>query len=171
MLIALTGTPGTGKSTIAQRLEQEGYRVAWIDELAAEVGALSGFDERRGAREVDLDKLKGALPGDRPLILVGHYAHLLPVDIAIVLRCHPETLRKRLEGRGWPAPKVWENLEAEAMGVIAHEAGERSDVRQVETTVARLEETLEAVRDILQGKGERYADIGIDWSEVILEWF
>lgn len=171
MLTALTGTPGTGKTVVGNILREMGFEICDISELAMQSQPLMWYDRRRGSQEVDLERLGEAIPKERPLVLVGHLAHLLPVDLSIVLRCHPETLRNRLEAKGWAPPKVQENVEAEALGVIAYEAMDRGKAFEVDTTSAPPEETAKAVLDILTGKGERYIAGAVDWSEVILGWY
>ena len=40
-VIALTGSPGTGKSTLASRLREEGLTIITLEEAAESVDALS----------------------------------------------------------------------------------------------------------------------------------
>ena len=53
-VIALTGSPGTGKSTLASRLQKEGLTIITLEEAAESVDALSQFEE---LREVEISKL------------------------------------------------------------------------------------------------------------------
>lgn len=171
MLTALTGTPGAGKRTVARVLAQQGIPTVSLPDLAISSGARREYDSRRKTWNVDLNGLVAYLPRVRPLVLVGHFAHLIPVDMAIVLRCHPEVLRKRLASRGWDARKVHENVEAEAIGVITAEAMGRVETFELDTTKASPEETANGVLGILKGEGEDYRAGKIDWSEVILSWY
>ncbi len=171
MLVALTGTPGTGKSTIAALLEEKGFRVCELEGLARRCGALRSYDTVRESWEVDLEVLERSIPKERPLILVGHVSHLLPVDLSIVLRCHPEALGERLVTKGWDAAKVRENMEAEALGVVTHAAMEKTRTFEVDTTSASAEENARVVSDILSGKGRGHEAGTVDWSEVILGWY
>lgn len=171
MRIALTGTPGSGKSSLAHLLRAEGRSVYTVEELAAASGALGPPDPEDDARVVDLARLKSALPREESFWLVGHLAHRLPVDLSIVLRTHPETLRARLEARGWSPDKVQENVEAEALGVIAMEALEGGEAFEIDTTDRSPEAVRERVDLILRGEGTPYRVGKIDWSEVILAWF
>lgn len=168
---ALTGTPGTGKTTLAALLRERGFPVVMGDELARDSGALGRYNSRRQTQEVDLARLNAALVDLVPLILVAHYAHRLEVHRAIVLRCHPKTLRERLRGRGWPPEKILENLEAEALSVITSEALERLPTYEVDTTNRSPSETLQGYLEILQGRGAGHEAPVVDWSEVILDWF
>lgn len=171
VLVGLTGTPGTGKSAAARLLGERGISTCSLARLAASSGAQRAYDAARETWDVDLKRLAEAVPSERPLVLVGHVSHLLGVDVAIVLRCHPEVLRGRLAARGWPRSKVEENVEAEALGVILGEARERADAYEVDTTTRREAETARAVSEILEGRGEAYRPGSVDWSEVILGWF
>lgn len=168
---ALTGTPGTGKSTAASRLAQAGVEVCALRTLLREGGGLTTYDSTRETWEVSLSRLSRALPSGDPLVLVGHVAHLLPVGRVVVLRCHPDVLRQRLEERGWTSRKVEENVEAEALGVITGEALERTETYELETTTSSPGDTAAAILDILDGGGATYRAPWVDWSEAILNWY
>ncbi len=175
MIVALSGTPGTGKSTVTRILAERGLRVLEVGALAEEKGAVCGRDEDRGSLEIDVDALDEALRKEREegtTLLVGHLSHLLTADLIIVLRTSPAVLLDRLRGRGWPERKVRENVEAEACDVILVEALERTDkVFEIDTSHRTPDETADAVLEILAGKTEKYAHGNIDWSEEVLSWF
>lgn len=173
MLIALTGTPGTGKSSVAHELQSRGWNVLEVNDLAKRRGLLRSKDPARGSFDIDLDELQEALKAERfeDGILVGHLAHLLDVDMTIVLRCHPEALAKRLESRKWPMAKVRENALAESLDIILAEAVDsEAPVFEIDTTELSLKETVAATMAILAGENEKYAVGNIDWSEEALRW-
>jgi adenylate kinase len=173
MLVALTGTPGTGKSTVAFALQSQGWKVLEVNEMAKNHGLLKSKDVARDSYDLDPDDLQQALEqeGFADGILVGHLAHLLDVDDIIVLRCHPSVLAERLTGRNWPLAKVRENALAEALDVILAEAMDADvPVSEVDTTEMTEEGTLQAVLAILAGEKEKYAVGNIDWSEEALQW-
>src|SRR2546427_9689239 len=126
MLIALTGTPGTGKSSVAGELERRGYFVLSLDRFAEEHKLVSGFDAGRGTKEIDVEALDREIRVPAKLgFLVAHYSHRLTVNLAIVLRCHPRVLADRLQSRGWAESKVRENVEAETIHGMTPGAGAR----------------------------------------------
>lgn len=173
MLIAITGTPGTGKSSTCAFLGSRGYAVIDLDEVARREGYVVGRDEARGTDEVDVDALREGLriPA-KVAFLKAHYSHLMPVNLAIVLRCRPSVLRARLEARGWSRAKVQENVEAEAIDVITQEAiGRGPFVFEIDTSDRTPEQTSNAVLGILQGKTEGHEPGLIDWSEEVLSWY
>lgn len=124
--IALTGSPGVGKTTVGQLAANAGYKLVDVKAWAHEVGAVAGHDPDDEADAIDVDLLAAALrdeprqPGS--VIYEGHLAHLLPVDVAWVIRCDPRVLAARLAARGYRPAKVRENLEAEAIDIILQEA-------------------------------------------------
>ncbi|HUR62231.1 MAG TPA: adenylate kinase family protein [Candidatus Thermoplasmatota archaeon] len=122
--IALTGTPGVGKTTVGMLAARAGWRVVDVRGWAEEVGAVAGFDEKDQAVAIDMEKLARKLPKDHggDVLYEGHLSHLLPLDGAWVIRCDPRILRPRLVARGYGPAKVSENLEAEALDVILQEA-------------------------------------------------
>ncbi|HEX2021376.1 MAG TPA: adenylate kinase family protein [Candidatus Thermoplasmatota archaeon] len=157
MRVALTGVPGTGKTSVAERLKARGVRVVHLNDFARDAGLLSERDEARGSYLVDVDdladRLNEALAAEaRDVVVEGHFAHEMDVDAVVLLRCDPRVLVERLRGRGWSEAKVRENVEAEALDVLAQEvldgglpaaeidASARS-VDEVAAEVARIVET------------------------------
>ena len=163
MQIALTGTPGTGKTTIAGLLP---YRVIDINALV-KMGMNFGIDPERGCLEADMDALAdhlAKLDTDETLILEGHFSHHF-AGRAIVLRLAPALLKSRLEARGYSAPKIQENLEAEALDVILVEAVQLcSRVDEIDTTGKSPLEVAEKVARILQGE-LMLAPGQVDWLD------
>jgi adenylate kinase len=171
--VAITGTPGTGKTSSCERLANRGYVVIDLDDVARKEGFIVGRDERRATDEVDVDALREHLRVPAKMaFLKSHYSHLMAVEIAIVLRCRPSVLRHRLEERGWPPEKVRENVEAEAIDVITQEAvGRVPFVFEIDTTEATPEDTARAILDVLRGRTEGHKPGAIDWSHEVLSWY
>jgi adenylate kinase len=172
--LALTGTPGTGKSTVAKILASNGLKVIELGDLAKEKKLLEKLDRKRGTYEVDVKRLDKALADiaeDQVTVLVGHLAHMVTSDMVVVLRCRPSVLAVRLRARGYPERKVAENAEAEALDVILVESVETGrEVYEIDTTNITSEETAQAVMSILAGEKEKYVIGNIDWSEEALDW-
>ena len=167
MRIAVTGTPGTGKSS-ATALLSDTYTVYSVKELAERYGC----GEQEGEEVlVDIECLNEKVECE-DCIIEGHLSHLLNPDIIIILRCHPEVLKKRLEPRGYGEEKLRENMEAEAIDIILEEAMEMGKpVFEIDSTDRRPKETAEAIKEITRGKTGNYEAGKIDWSEVVLSWY
>jgi len=173
VLIALTGTPGTGKTSVGKVLEARGYVVLDLDQVARGYGLIRGRDEARQADEVDVDALRERIWVPAKLaFLKSHYSHFMDVNMAIVFRCRPAVLRDRLRARQWSEEKISENIEAEAIDVITQEATQRIPfVYEVDTTARLPTETAEQVLAILQGKTKGHEPGGVDWTSEVLSWY
>ncbi len=132
-LIAVAGTPGTGKTQLAKFMSKRlDARLLSVSRLAKEMRF--PVDRKRKARIVDAGKLQKLVKKKLAAginIIEGHPSHLLDADIVIVLRCDPLALEKRLKRRHWPEAKIKENVEAEALDVVLIEALERHKKQKV----------------------------------------
>ena len=99
MRVAVTGTPGTGKTTAVEAAETD-LEVVQLNDLVREADLSTGEDPDRGSLVADLDAIADRLAGREDVIVESHLAHHLDADRVVVLRCHPESLRDRLLERG-----------------------------------------------------------------------
>ncbi len=176
MFIALTGTPGTGKTTIASLLQAQGVSVINLHELAIAENKTDGFDSERNSVILDPRKLSGLVKKrfDKKdtFVFDGHISHMLScMDIVIVLRCRPDVLKQRLVKKGWGKEKIKENLEAEIIDIILCEAVSLhglSKVFEMETTKRPAEEIVCDILDLIsQGFSEKdfFKPGQFDWSD------
>ncbi|MFB6170638.1 MAG: adenylate kinase family protein [Haloarculaceae archaeon] len=121
MRVAVTGTPGTGKTT-ATDLVGTDLEVVHVNDVVREEDLVESVDERRGSLVADLDALRERFAGRDDVLFESHLAHHLPADRVVVLRCAPAELERRLRDRGEPEAKARENAESEALDVILSEA-------------------------------------------------
>ena len=110
-------------------------------------------------------EMKGS---ETPFIIDGHYSHDLyyekEVSCVFVLRKAPWELQKVLQERLYSSKKVWENIEAEIMGVIAEEARENFSIevlQEVNTTGKEEEESAVEMQNIIEGESVSFKPI--DW--------
>lgn len=175
--VALTGTPGTGKTTVARMISEE-RSVVEVGELARQFGAALGGPE---AVVVDLERLADSFRHHptrvSAQVVVGHLAHLLPIRDVVVLRCHPVELGRRLVSshRGNLRSRR-ENMLAEAVSVVTAEAAaRRRNIFEVDTT--RIPPSRVAQKVAAWIAGARRPSWGaVDWlrdpavTEHLLEW-
>ena len=166
MIIAVTGTPGVGKTTISKLLAQKlGYEYINIKELAEErsIGKKAGDEV-----EIDMEKLAELVEREfrgKDVILDSHLSHLLPADYVVVIRLNPEILLERLRERGYHRDKLGENLEAELVDVCLVEAlEEHENVVEVDATGKSPEEVADEVAALMKEGIKKRVGI-VDWSE------
>ena len=169
MRVALTGTPGVGKTTLSKVAAADGWSVLDLKAWAAQEGCVVGWDEEDQAEVVDVKRLaKRVRPDDGSKLLVeGHLSHLLPLDAAWVVRADPKTLATRLEARGYPDRKVRENMEAEALDIILQEALERHPARLVQRDGTRRspQELYKSFADVRLESLKRPDLEPVDWTD------
>jgi len=175
MMIAITGTPGTGKTRLADELRLRGYEVLDINEHIRSNGLLEEKDEARDTYCVDVDSLDLSLETyrEKDLILVeGHMSHCVECDMILVLRCGPAELAKRLKGRGYSQNKVTENVQAEILDVILCEASEAGvPVCELDSSADGITLLADKTEDIIKGNIDKYRPGNIDWTEELDKWF
>jgi len=156
MRVAVTGTPGTGKSTATGRLDTD-LDVVHLNEVIREEGLYETVDEERDSVVADIESVSERV-GDRDdVVLDSHLSHHLDADRVVVLRCHPEELARRLRERGESDEKAEENAESEALDVILTEAVEGhglDDVYEIDTTDRDPDEVADEIAAVLSGDRE-----------------
>ncbi len=193
MIVAISGTPGTGKTEVAKRLARKlGWMYVSLNELAEEEDLYKGHDSKRMCDIVDIEGLRREVSilgiAHKNLVLDSHYSHEMPCDFVVVLRTGLKDLRERMVKKGFWREKIKENLQAEIMDVVKEESLERGkNVYEMDTTKESPEETVERIMGIIRERKIISSDIVIpdgfrndlrksfgkelrgDWEEVALE--
>ncbi|MBU7016813.1 MAG: adenylate kinase family protein [Theionarchaea archaeon] len=130
MRIAITGTPGVGKTATAKDLSALLHMTHInVSEVADEMGAISGEDGNTSV--VDTDILRQKMDDMDNIIVDSHFSELFRADFVFVLRCEPKILYERLKERGYPEKKIRENVEAEILDYCLISALEHHDAETV----------------------------------------
>ena len=156
MRVAVTGTPGTGKTTAVNGVET-GLDVIHLNEVILEEELYAAVDEERDSLVADLDAVRAWFDEYAPdsVLVESHLAHHLPVGRVVVLRCDPEELERRLRERGESSEKARENAESEALDVILSEAVETyglDSVYEIDTTDLTPEAVANAIEAVIAGE-------------------
>jgi len=186
MIIALTGTPGTGKTTVCEFIKEHSlyrdkYRIIDLHKFIMDEKLYTGRDDIRDSYNVDMERLKARVPSlikqtpdGMDTIMEGHISHYLPSDVIIVLRAAPVALRRRLgKRREYSFDKVKENSDAEALDVILVESVESSDrVFEINTTDKSLISVVKSVVEIIESLKkenlpEEYLPGKINWIDQV----
>ena len=164
MKIGITGTPGTGKSTISTNLDG---KVIDLKQYLEE-NDLGEINEN-GEIEVEVEELRENAPQEpenQDLILEGHLAHFLDLDYCVVLRSRPDILRERLEKRDYLQEKIDENIESEKLDLILSQAVQRQEkVFELDTTERSVEEVVSELKKAIENMEEGYGKV--DWYEFL----
>ena len=182
MIIAITGTPGTGKTSVAKKLVRKGYIVLDLNRIACETDFLLGRDEKRKSNIVDIYKLNLFIKKNYSkfdiVFVEGHLSHLLKcVDKLIVLRLEPSQLKKYLKKKRWNEKKIKENLESEILDIVLCESVEihsKDNIAELNVTNKSVDEIVSIIIDLVKDgfkNLQKYKIGNIDWSEEILKDF
>jgi len=144
-VLIITGTPGTGKSSLAIKLSKRlNFCYINVNKLIKRYNISEGYDKKRKTKIIDTNKLNKALIKEidnyktaitdkhnkiikKGIIIDSHLSHYLSgkyVDLCIVTKCGMKTLEKRLKKKKYGNEKIRENLDAEIFDVCLNEAKE-----------------------------------------------
>ena len=158
--ILITGTPGTGKSSLAQAafasLASKGFRIVDVTALIMDHECHEGRDEEFDSLIVDDDRLLDLMEE----LLVGggcivdyHSCDFFPerwFELVLVMTANTEVLFDRLTARGYSEKKITENMQCEIMQVVLESARESyaeevvqelpsNTIGDMESNVSRIE--------------------------------
>lgn len=180
MIVAITGTPGTGKTTVASILKKKGFTVVDLKKVAFDNNFVIGTDKNRNSKIIDIEKLDDYIQkkfsSDDLVFVEGHISHLLKcADKVIILRLHPSKLKEILSDRNWTKDKIRENVQAEILDVILCEAVDIHSQRncfEINGTELSIQDIVVCILEIVENKFKnikKYKIGEIDWSEQILK--
>lgn len=151
MILIITGTPGTGKTTVARKLAKE-LDLKYVDlkRLIKKYSLIAGYDNQRKCDIIDPKQVNKIIIGYikefkkdkryKGIVIDSHISHHLPkrcVDVCVAAKCGLKNLDKRLKKRRYNKIKIEENLEAEAFDICRIEAQEKGhNIITVETDKA-----------------------------------
>jgi len=139
--ILVTGTPGTGKTTIS-RLLAKTVQAKYVNPeiLLPRKGIDYTYDESRKTRIVSIRRLRSSLASlagrtEHGLIIDSHIAFKITsspeLERVIVLRCNPAVLERRLKRKHWSKRKISENVLAEILDICLWDAVQNYGWRRI----------------------------------------
>ncbi len=145
MIIIISGTPGTGKTTLAKALAKKlNHKYLSINMLLTKYTLKESYDKKRRCFVIDVKKLNKALLREikkqkyKDIIIDSHLSHNLPkryVDLCIITKCELKVLEKRLRKKRYSRKKIRENLDCEIFDICLNEAKEKKHkIKIIDTT-------------------------------------
>ncbi|OQR75323.1 adenylate kinase isoenzyme 6-like [Tropilaelaps mercedesae] len=157
--ILITGTPGTGKTTLCSELANRVPDVEWINiaELAKENNCFESYDDQYHCPVLDEEKLMDEMEDrmSQPsggMIVDYHGCDFFPkrwFDVVFVLRTDTKLLYDRLAHRGYTGKKLEDNVQCEIFQVLLDEAKLAYDEEIVHELISdtpdQMEENVEKI--------------------------
>ncbi|MBS3149540.1 AAA family ATPase [Candidatus Woesearchaeota archaeon] len=134
-IIIVTGTPCTGKTTIAKKIASLlKFKYIDVNRLIKTNKIHDKYDKKSDSLIVDIKKLNRILEtlikkSKQNLIIDSHLSHYLPnkiINLCIVTKCDIKILKKRLKKRKYNEEKIRENLDSEILDICLNEAIENN---------------------------------------------
>ena len=176
MRIVLTGSPATGKTSVALALSKLlDCPYVGANEIAFEIGAARKVQSGPSAKDeftVDLSKLKKALTAifnkQKTVVAEGHLLceFALPADEVVVLRADPRLLLRRYAKRKYARKKAVANTLVEVLDYCLIESEENygRKARIIQLDVTKKTGAAEILAKIKAGRSDH-----VDWSELLLK--
>ena len=186
-IIVISGTPGCGKTSVANEIKKKAHAVVIsINELAINEGFTQNYDKKRDTYIIDferfipflVEKIKTQTDETIEFIIVeGHFSDIIPdemIDMAIVLRCHPDILSERLKTRNYKKEKILENVQAEILANCLNyflEKELREPLLEIDTSNISIEDLAVQIIELIKGETtrEKYEIGKIDWLELLFQ--
>ncbi len=184
-ILIVSGTPGTGKTTVSKNLlNYFKAKVISLNELAISEKLILNYDIERETSVINEKKLVNYVMKliERYnkldlefLIIESHFSDIVPgniIDHVIILRCDPDELCIRLKERGYKKEKIRENVQSEILGNSANYFLNKQlnkPIMEIDTTNKSIDVITKTIIGIITGKVDvnEYIIGKIDWLEKI----
>lgn len=181
--LIVSGTPGTGKTTVSQNLLNNfKSKVISLNELAISEKLIIKYDMERETSVINEKKLVRHIIklierynklDLEYLIIESHFSDIVPsqyINYVIILRCDPDELCVRLKERGYKKEKIRENVQSEILGNSANYFLNKQlnkPILEIDTTNNSIDVITKTITKILTGMVDvnEYIIGKIDWLE------
>ena len=187
-IVIISGTPGTGKTTISTRISEIiNVKVISLNELAIAEDLILDYDKKRETNIIDIGKVlvhvKELINSYKKhnnfdfIIIESHFSDIISNDLInypIVLRCHPDELIKRLKERGYKKEKIIENVQSEILGNSVNYLLQKQleiPLIEIDTTNLSIDLVVQIIIDIIQDNknSKEYSKLKVDWLETLFQ--
>lgn len=175
MRIIITGTPGTGKSTVAKELSKKlGIEIIDCKKIIEGVKAYK-FNEE-GEMEVLLPKfrneLKKVITEKKDWIIENHLLCEIKIsaNFIFVFRCEKKILEKRMKKRGYRLGKIEDNLMVELLDYCFVKARRNlvGKLFELDTSKKSIKKCTDEIVSVVKGKREKLDSV--DYSKELISY-
>ncbi|NDB32533.1 MAG: shikimate kinase [Nitrososphaeria archaeon] len=170
-MLVITGNPGVGKHTIAEKLsEKTNMQITDLNQIAIQNKI---FKKRDSALDVDVTKLTKIVKKtiQKNGIVVGHLAPYVldkkQVSHVIILRKNPYKLLPVYKKRKYSQKKTIENIGSEILGITEYDSITRFGMKkttQINTTNLTPNQIVNKIMLILKNK---FKGDKVDWLDIV----
>ncbi|MFX0017692.1 MAG: adenylate kinase family protein [Promethearchaeota archaeon] len=186
-IVIISGTPGTGKTTVSKELSGKiKAQLISLTDLVIQKELFVKFDSNRKTFIISEDKLVAyvlkliesyASEKIDFVLIEGHFSDIIPnnyIDFVIVLRCHPDELLRRLKKKGYNERKIIENVQSEILGNCVNYFINKNisvPLLEIDTTNLTTKSLVRIMIEILTEEKDidQYYIGGIDWLENLFQ--
>ncbi len=139
--IAVTGTPGAGKTYFAKQLclEHPEYDYFDLNAYLKEHNLYEHYDEEDETFIIDEERLNDIVyplidRSEKTLVIDSHLSHYIDptlISLCYVVRCNLSELQNRLKKRSYADKKIRDNLDSEIFQICLTEADEMGHTIQM----------------------------------------
>jgi len=147
-VLIISGTPGTGKTTLAKLLARKlNFKHLTLKLLLKKLS--EGYDRKKQCYVINTKKLNQEVTkiikqSKKPIIISSHLIHHLPkklVNLCIITKCsNLKTLKQRLKARKYSKKKIEENLQCEIFDICLQEAKKKKHKILIIDTSKRIDQ-------------------------------
>ncbi|MFW9874294.1 MAG: adenylate kinase family protein [Candidatus Thorarchaeota archaeon] len=185
--IIISGTPGCGKTSVANELsELINAKIISLNEEAISDNFSFEYDHERKTYIIDfkiflpyiIKKIK-KIKRENPhfLIIESHFSDIIPkkyIDFVFILRCDPYELVNRLKGKNYNLKKITENVQTEILGNCVNYFNQKKIKKpfyEIDTTKLTVVSVAKTIKGILDGEieGKKYLVGKVDWLEKLYQ--